>query len=526
MSADAKTYQNYIGGEWVAATDGRTGEDRDPANSDLLGHFPRSGQADVDRAVAAAKKAFDGWRKTPAPVRGEILYRVGRLLAERKEQVARDLTREMGKVLVEARGDVQEGVDMAYYMAGEGRRLFGAVVPAELPNKAAMAVRDPIGVVACITPWNFPVAIPSWKMMAALIAGNTVVLKPASDTPLSALNLARVFADAGLPPGALNLVMGGGGEVGTPLARHPDVAAISFTGSTEVGREVNVEAARGLKRVTLELGGKNAVIIMDDADLDLAVEGILWSAFGTTGQRCTACSRVIAQRGVRAELEERLVARATAMRLGHGLEPTTDVGPLINAAQLERVHGYMAVAREDGARVLCGGEPARDGALASGSFYPPTLLSGVTPGMRVAREEIFGPVLAVIEVGSLEEAIAVNNDTPYGLSSAIFTRDVNAVEVAKRDLATGIVYINAGTTGAEIQLPFGGTRGTGNGHREAGLGALEFFTEWKAIYIDYSGRLQRAQIDTEGGRARRRDPASDPLLSIGEGECHECVYDA
>jgi aldehyde dehydrogenase (NAD+) len=396
---------------------------------------------------------------------------------------------------METRGDVQEGIDMAFYMAGEGRRLFGQVVPAELPNKSAMAVRDPIGVVGCITPWNFPVAIPSWKTMAALIAGNTIVLKPATDTPLSAVKLVEVFEEAGLPPGVLNLVCGGGEEAGMPLVRHPDVAAISFTGSNEVGRRVNVEVAQQLKRVTLELGGKNAVIVLDDADLDLAVEAILWSAFGTTGQRCTACSRLIVQRGARSELEQRLVERAEKLRLGDGLDPDTDVGPLINAGQLERVHSYMQVAREDGARILAGGEPAREAALARGSFYRPTLLTDVTPQMRVAQEEIFGPVLSIIEVATLEEAIAVNNDTRYGLSSSLFTRDVNAVEIAKRDITTGILYINAGTTGAEIQLPFGGTRGTGNGHREAGLGALEFFTEWKAIYVDYSGRLQRAQID-------------------------------
>lgn len=490
-----QTYANYIGGEWVPAADGDTGENRDPATGALLGHFPRSGAADVDRAVAAAKAAFPGWRATPAPKRGEILYRVGQLLAARKEEVARILTREMGKVLVEARGDVQEGIDMAYYMAGEGRRLFGSVVPSELPNKAALGVRDPLGVVACITPWNFPVAIPSWKTVAALIAGNTVVHKPASETPHSALKLVEVFAEAGLPPGVLNLVMGGGEAVGTPLVAHPDVAAISFTGSNEVGRAVNIEAARQLKRVTLELGGKNAIIVLDDADLELAVEGILWSAFGTTGQRCTACSRLIVQRGARPELERRLAQRVAALRLGSGLEVGTDVGPLINVAQRDRVHGYMAVARAEGARILCGGAPATEGDLAMGSFYAPTLLTDVRPGMRVEQEEIFGPVLSIVEVETLEEAIAVNNGTRYGLSSAIFTTNINAAQVAMRDLTTGIVYVNAGTIGAEIQLPFGGTRGTGNGHREAGLGALEFFTEWKAIYIDYSGRLQRAQID-------------------------------
>jgi acyl-CoA reductase-like NAD-dependent aldehyde dehydrogenase len=496
MPETAITGKNYINGEWVPAASSRAGENRDPASGGLIGTVPLSAQADVDRAVAAARAAFDGWRRTPAPKRGEILFRVGQLLQERKEAIARLMTREMGKVLLETRGDVQEGIDMAFYMAGEGRRLFGTVVPAELPNKAAMAVRDPLGVVACITPWNFPVAIPSWKTMAALIAGNTVVLKPATDTPFSAAKLVEAFADAGLPPGVLNLVCGTGAEVGLPLVQHPDVAGISFTGSNEVGREVNIAAAGQLKRVTLELGGKNAIIVMDDADLDLAVEGIVWSAFGTTGQRCTACSRLIVQRGVRAELEQRLVGRARQMRLGHGLAETTDMGPLINAAQRGRVHGYLAVARAEGAQVLAGGEIPTEAELSHGSFYPPTILSGVTPQMRVAQEEIFGPVLSVIEVGDLTEAIAVNNATRYGLSSAIFTRDANAVQVAMRDLTTGIVYINAGTIGAEIQLPFGGTRGTGNGHREAGLGALEFFTEWKAIYIDYSGRLQRAQIDT------------------------------
>jgi alpha-ketoglutaric semialdehyde dehydrogenase len=494
-TSETTTFRNYIGGEWVPAVEGRTSENHDPANGELIGYFPRSGQADVDRAAAAAKAAFDGWRRTPAPKRGEILYRVGRLLEERKEDIARTLTREMGKVLVEARGDVQEAIDMAYYMAGEGRRLFGTIVPSELPNKAAYGLREPIGVVACITPWNFPVAIPSWKTMAALIAGNTVVLKPATDTPHSAVKYVEVFEQAGLPAGVLNLVMGSGAEVGMPLVRHPDVAAISFTGSNDVGREVNVEAARALKRVTLELGGKNAIIVMDDADLDLAVDGIIWSAFGTTGQRCTACSRLIVQRGAARQLESKLLERIATLRLGHGLAQGTDVGPLISAGQRERVHAYMDVARTDGARILCGGEPASEGELARGSFYQPTLLGGVRPEMRVAQEEIFGPVLSMIEVDTLDEAIAVNNGVTYGLSSSLFTRDVNAAQTAMHELASGIVYINAGTIGAEIQLPFGGTRGTGNGHREAGLGAMEFFTEWKAVYVDYSGKLQRAQID-------------------------------
>ncbi|HEV7128532.1 MAG TPA: aldehyde dehydrogenase family protein, partial [Ktedonobacterales bacterium] len=375
--SEAPNYHNYIAGQWVAAASGATGENRNPATGALIGHFARSAQADVDRAVTAAQVAFASWRKHPAPRRGEILYRVGAILARRKEEIARSMTEEMGKVLVEALGDVQEGIDMAYYMAGEGRRLFGQSVPAELPNKAALAVRDPLGVVACITPWNFPIAIPSWKTMAALIAGNTIVLKPASDTPLSAIKLVEVFEEAGLPPGVLNIVTGGGSEVGMPLVQHPEVAAISFTGSNEVGREVNVAAARQLKRVALELGGKNAVMVLDDADLDLAVEGILWSAFGTTGQRCTACSRLIAQRGVRDELEHRLVERIKRLRLGNGLDPATEVGPVVNAGQLERIHSFMEVARADGARIATGGQPAREGDLVHGHFYRPTLLTGV-----------------------------------------------------------------------------------------------------------------------------------------------------
>ncbi|MGZ6364312.1 MAG: aldehyde dehydrogenase family protein, partial [Ktedonobacterales bacterium] len=411
-------YRNYIGGEWVAAASGQTSENLDPANGELVGRFPRSGQADVDRAVAAAKAAYDGWRRTPAPKRGEILFRVGQLLSERKEEIARILTREMGKVLVEARGDVQEGIDMAYYMAGEGRRLMGAIVPSELPNKAAYGVREPIGVVACITPWNFPVAIPSWKTMAALIAGNTIVLKPATDTPLSALKLVEVFADAGLPAGVLNLVSGSGSEVGMPLVRHPDVAAISFTGSNEVGREVNVEAARALKRVTLELGGKNAIIVLDDADLDLAVEGIVWSAFGTSGQRCTAASRVIVHKAVYGELQSKLVAAAERLRLGPGWEDDTDVGPLINRAALEKVHSYTEIGKQEGATLLTGGEQVANG---GGLYYRPTVFADAEPGMRIAQEEIFGPTTALIPVASFEEAVAAANSVRYGLSSSIYT---------------------------------------------------------------------------------------------------------
>lgn len=490
-----QTYLNFIGGAWVAAKSGQTFPNYNPATGELLGYFPLSGEAEANAAVAAARTAFEKWRLVPAPKRGEILFRVGELMKQHKEDLARIMTQEMGKVLKETRGDVQEGIDMAFYMGGEGRRLFGYSVPVELPNKSGMAMRDPVGVVACITPWNFPVAIPTWKMFPALVAGNTIVFKPASDTPHSALRLVEILHEAGIPEGVVNIVFGPGGTVGEALLHHPDVSVVSFTGSTEMGQHVAIEGAKTLKRVSLEMGGKNAVIVLDDADLNLAVEGILWSAYGTTGQRCTACSRVIVHKAVRQQLLDLLVPRIEKLRLGNGLDESIDVGPVINSSQLKKIHSYIAIGQSEGATLLTGGSIAKEGALANGNFYRPSLFADVTPGMRLAQEEIFGPVLSVIEVDSFESAIKVNNETRYGLSSAIYTQDINNVERAKRDLTTGIIYINSGTTGAEIQFPFGGTRGTGNGHREAGLAGLDVFTEWKVVYTDYSGKLQKAQID-------------------------------
>jgi alpha-ketoglutaric semialdehyde dehydrogenase len=495
MTTTANVFRNYIGGKWQSAQSGQIFPNYNPATGELLGYFPLSAEAEANAAVTAARAAFDKWRLVPAPKRGEILYRAGELLLRRKEELARTMTQEMGKVLKETRGDVQEGIDMAYYMGGEGRRLSGYSVPVELPNKSGIATRDPVGVVTCITPWNFPIAIPTWKMFPALIAGNTIVIKPASDTPLSALRLVETLYDAGLPEGVVNIVFGPGSTVGEALLHHPDVAVISFTGSTESGRHVAIEAAKSLKRVSLEMGGKNAVIVMEDADLDLAVEGILWSAYGTTGQRCTACSRVIVHSAVRKQLVDKLVPRIEQLRLGNGLDENVDVGPVINASQLEKIHSYTSIGKAEGAALVTGGSIAREGDLARGHFYRPTLFTGVRPEMRLAREEIFGPTLSVIDVGSLDEAIAVNNSTPYGLSSAIYTQDINRVQRATRDITTGILYINSGTTGAEIQFPFGGTRGTGNGHREAGIAGLDVFTEWKVVYTDYSGKLQKAQID-------------------------------
>jgi alpha-ketoglutaric semialdehyde dehydrogenase len=494
-------YTHYIDGQWTESASGETFENRNPANGALVGEFAKGDKAEIGRAVAAAKRAFATWRLYPAPHRGEILYRVGQLLREQKESLARDMTREMGKVLAEARGDVQEGIDMAFYMAGEGRRQFGQVVPSELRDKWAMSHRRPIGVVGLITPWNFPMAIPTWKIMPALICGNTVVFKPASYTPLTAYRLVKIFEEAGLPRGVLNIVFGTGGEVGNALIEHPDVKLISFTGSTEVGDGVAAAGARGRKRVMLELGGKNAVMVMDDADLDLATEGIIWSAFGTSGQRCTAASRVIVHEAVYRDLLDKLVVKARQLTLGDGLDEGTDVGPVISDSQLERIHSYIPVGEREGAEVAIGGKIVAGGAFGKGYFHEPTIFAGVTPEMRVAREEIFGPVTSVIPVQSLDQAIEVVNQSEYGLSASIYTQDVNRAFRAMRDVDTGILYVNAGTIGAEIQLPFGGTKATGNGHREAGTAALDVFSEWQALYIDYSGKLQKAQIDAVGEEA-------------------------
>ncbi len=487
----------FIAGEWVGSVSGDTFESLNPADRrDVIGRFQAGSAADVAMAVKAAEMALQRWKATPAPKRGEILYRFGELMAQHKERLSRAMTREMGKVLAEARGDVQEGIDIAYLMAGEGRRMFGDTVPSELPDKWAMSVRQPIGIAGIITPWNFPIAIPCWKMMPALVAGNTVVFKPASDTPHCATLVVELMAEAGFPAGVVNLVTGSGTEVGDPIVDSPDVAVISFTGHSSTGKSIAERAARRLKRVSLELGGKNGVVVLKDADLDLATDGILWSAFGTTGQRCTACSRVIVEKAVVEPLLERLETRAKKLRLGPGLEETTDVGPLINPGAVEKVESYIDIGRSEGELVL-GGARVTDGNLAHGNFFAPTIFSGVRPMDRIAQEEIFGPVLSVIPVDDYQGAVTALNQTRYGLSSSIFTRDVNIAFRAMRDFETGIVYVNAGTTGAEVHLPFGGWKETGNGHREAGHAALDSFTEWKSIYVDFSGRLQRAQIDNQ-----------------------------
>jgi aldehyde dehydrogenase (NAD+) len=490
---------NFIGGRWVPAASGRTFENRNPADKDdLVGVFAESDAKDVDAAVAAAKKAFPGWRDTPAPRRAEVLYRAGDILTRDKEKLARLMTREMGKVLAETRGDVQEAIDMAFLAAGEGRRLFGFTTPSELPNKFAMCVRQPIGVCAFVTPWNFPMAIPAWKSMAALIAGNTIVIKPATDTPASVVALAKVFEEAGLPAGVFNVVIGSGGAVGDPLVQHPDVKVVSFTGSTEVGRRISIACAPTFKRVHLEMGGKNAILVMDDADVDLAVDGAVWGAFGTTGQRCTASSRLLVHRKVYDEFLGKLASRAKALRVGNGLEPGVEMGPAVSEKQRENTARYVEIGKKEGAKLVSGGEKLTDGNLGKGWFFQPTIFADANATMRVACEEIFGPVTTVVPISSLEEGIRVANSVPYGLSGSIYTQDVNKAFTAMRDSETGIFYVNSSTIGAEVHLPFGGIKDTGNGHREAGIAGLDVFTEWKSIYVDFSGRLQKAQIDTHG----------------------------
>jgi len=488
-------FQNLIGGQWQPAVSGKTLLNLNPANhNDVVGAFPSSHAEDVNLAVAAAKMAYASWRLVPAPKRAEILVRAGLILQQRKEQYARDMTREMGKVLAETRGDVQEAIDEAFYVAGEGRRLFGVTTPSELPNKFAMSLRMPVGVVGLITPWNFPMAIPSWKLFPALVSGNTCVIKPATDTPLSTYNLVQALLDAGLPPGVVNIVTGSGSAVGTPLIEHPDVRAVSFTGSSEVGSWVGQRAAATFKPVSLEMGGKNAQIVMNDANLELALDGGLWGAFGTTGQRCTATSRILLQKGIAQKFTAEFVARAKKLKVGDGLDESVEVGPQVNPSQIETSAKYVEIALSEGAKLLAGGHALTDGPHAHGTFFEPTVIGGVTPAMRIAREEVFGPVVSLIEFETFDEAIAIANSIDYGLSTSIYTRDVNRAFAAMRDLESGITYINAPTIGAEVHLPFGGVKQTGNGHRE-GLGAIDFFTTWKAVYVDFSDKLQRAQID-------------------------------
>jgi len=487
--------QNYIDGGWTDAASGRTFDDRNPADpTDRLGAVPASGADDVDAAVQAADKAFEAWSSTPAPDRGKILKTSGDLLAERKEDIARTMTREMGKPFFETKGDVQEAIDTAYYAASETRRLFGTTVPSELPDKMNMAIRRPLGVCGIITAWNFPVAVPSWKMYPALAAGNTIVFKPSEDAPRSGLRFVQTLIDAGLPAGVVNVV-NGADEAGEALVEHPDVDAIGFTGSYEVGTSIAETCGRLNTPVSLEMGGKNPMIVMDDADLELALEGAIWGAYGTTGQRCTATSRAICHEAVHDEFIAMVKEEAETLVLGDGNAEGTDVGPLINEAAVERVRRYVEIGQDEGATLEMGGSPASVEGL-GGHFYEPTLFTDVTPDMTIAQEEIFGPVLAVFEVSTYEEAVALANNTRYGLSSSIYTQDVNKSFHAMRDLDAGITYVNGPTIGAEAHMPFGGVKDTGNGQRDGGYAAFEFWTEHKTVYVDFSGRLQKAQMDS------------------------------
>ena len=495
---ETREYSNYINGEWVKSKSGKTFENRNPANQDdLVGLFQDSTADDVNTAVDAASKAYESWRLMPAPKRAEYLYRVGDILKRRKDEMAREMTREMGKIVDETKGDIQEAIDMAFLAAGEGRRLFGVTTPSELANKFNMAVRMPLGVAGLITPWNFPMAIPAWKGMAALICGNTVVIKPASLTPLSVVMLTEALEEAELPKGVWNVVTGGGREVGEPMLKSPKIRVISFTGSTEVGRDINVACAPQFKHVHLEMGGKNVIMVMEDADVDLAVDGALWGAFGTSGQRCTAASRIVVHDKVYDEFVEKLAGRAKSLKVGNGLDSSVQMGPSVSESQVKTVAEYVQIGRDEGAKCVAGGNALRDGEYAKGFFHEATVFAEVTPDMRIAQEEIFGPVTAVIRCNSLENAIEIGNGVRYGLSSSIYTRDVNKAFVAMRDMYTGIFYVNAPTIGAEVHLPFGGVKETGNGHREAGVAGIDVFSEWKSIYVDYSGALQRAQIDNE-----------------------------
>ncbi|MBI5184613.1 MAG: aldehyde dehydrogenase family protein [Nitrospinae bacterium] len=491
----SSVFLNFIGGKWAGSRSGKTYENRNPADwREVVGIFPDSGPEDIDSAVRSAREAFPSWKNTPAPKRAEVLFRAGELLSKKKSSFAVELTREMGKILKEAEGDVREAVDMAFYIGGEGRRFLGHTTPSELKDKWCMSMRVPLGVVAAITPWNFPMAVPSWKIFPALLAGNAVVLKPAPAAPLSALRLVEILEQAGLPPGALNLVCGTGPELGASLARHPGIDMVAFTGSNETGKKVSESCGKNMKRFSLELGGKNAVIVDEAADLDLALEGVLWGAFGTTGQRCTSTSRLILHKNIAEKFTDMLVEKAWKLKCGNGLDERNQIGPLINESQLNRVRAYVDIGLKEGANLLLGGERCMSPECANGWFFKPTIFSGVNKSMRVAREEIFGPVLSILIAGSLEEAMETANDCDYGLSASIYSKDINkALSVAGR-LETGISYVNSPTIGAEVHLPFGGVKGTGNGYRDGGPTVLDAYTEWKTIYVDFSGRLQKAQM--------------------------------
>ena len=486
-------YGLYIDGQWVPSSSGRPFETRNPATGEILASFAEGTQKDVEKAVEAASRAQPAWRSFPAPKRGEILLKAAGIMRNRKDELGELVSREMGKVIAEGKGDVQEAIDFLEYIAGEGRRMTGETTPSELTNKFCMTIRQPLGIVGLITPWNFPFAVPCWKLGPALIGGNTIVYKPATLTPLCAATLITILEEAGVPPGVLNMVTGPAEQVGRAIVEHSKVRAVSFTGSVSSGKDVYTRASVQLKRVGLELGGKNPQIVMDDADIDLAVEGVLFGAFGTAGQRCTATSRLILHEAIYGEMMERLLSRTKSLKIGDPVDLSVDVGPVCGRDQERKILDYIELGKKEGAKLLTGGRKLTADPFDKGFFIQPTIFEA-RHGMRITQEEIFGPVLSVIKVRDLEEAIVVANDVEYGLSSSIYTSNISTAHRAINELEAGVVYINAPTIGAEVHLPFGGVKNTGIGTREAGSTAIEEFTEIKSVFIDYSGRLQKAQI--------------------------------
>lgn len=490
-----ENFKNYINGEWVPAVSGKTFLNYNPANlEDIIGEFALSDKEDVNNAVVAARKAYESWRLIPAPKRGDMMRKVGDIFNRRKKELAQIMTREMGKPTFETEGDVQEAIDTAYYAASETRRLFGNTVPSEMNNKMNLSFRVPIGVVGVITAWNFPIAVPSWKILPAIAAGNTVVFKPSKDAPHSGVIFAEIMEEAGFPKGVFNVLLGKG-SMGDHIVHHPDVNVIGFTGSTEIGTDIAEVCGKLNKKCSLEMGGKNAQIVMDDANLELALEGALWGAFGTTGQRCTATSRLIVHKAVYDKFLGMLKERAEKLKIGPGLVQGTDMGPVIHLKSLENCERIVKVAVKEGGRLVTGGHRVTQNNLDKGCFFEPTIIADVDETHTIFNEEVFGPVLCVAKADSFEHALMLINHSEYGLSGSIYTKDVNNAWTAAREIQTGICYINAPTIGAEAHMPFGGVKGTGNGHREGGWTAFDIFTEWKTVYFDYSDKLQRAQID-------------------------------
>lgn len=488
-------YGLFFNGKWHRS-EGKRFDTRNPATGEILATFPMATPAEVAAAVKAAKGSFERWRKTPAPRRGELLLEAARIMKQKKEELGRVVTSEMGKVIAEGRGDVQEAIDFYTYAAGEGRRMFGETVPSELPNKMCLTVRMPVGPVGLITPWNFPVAIPGWKSGAALIAGCPIVFKPSSLTPLCGAKFVECLDEAGFPPGVVTMLTGSGSLVGDGIVAHPDIRAVSFTGGVDTGKHVYESAAKKMIKVGLELGGKNAIIAMDDANLDLLMDGVMFGAFGTAGQRCTATSRLIVHERIYDSVVGELVERAAKLKVGNPLDEKVDMGPVASADQEKKVLEYIEIGKKEGDQLLTGGKKLRSGVYDRGFFIQPTVFAADRK-KRLANEEIFGPVLSVLKAKDYEDAVAIANSVKYGLSSSIYTNDLRWAFRSMQDLETGITYVNAPTIGAEVQLPFGGTKETGpTDTREAGTTALEEFTYWKTVYVDYSGRLQKAQIDT------------------------------